>query len=142
MEKALRKFEVIATYPHSQFEIGEILTQYYFKTSQTGIYCYVTDTEIVLRGKNMKSDFVENMPHIFKEILLDSPKVLTNEMKVCIKGDGTLEYGAKIMEYLVKLGGEDTGELSCNSSHYYYINQYFIDGKDTIPEGYKEISLK
>jgi hypothetical protein len=78
----------------------------------------------------------------FEGFTQERPKVLTDEMKVCIKGDGTLEYGAKIMEYLVKLGGEDTGELSCNSSHYYYINQYFIDGKDTIPEGYKEINLK
>jgi hypothetical protein len=147
MEKSLRKFEVIATYPHSELEIGEILTQYYFETSQTGAYCYVTNSEIILLGKNMKHSFVENMPHIFKEIEKERSKVLTDEMKVCIKGDGTQEYDKKIIEYLKSLGGINKFNFTwCCYPNYYYIDEYFnirVNGGDeSTPENYKEITLK
>lgn len=64
----LRRFEVIADYPHTKFEIGEVLIQYYFETSTSGMYCYVTNPQSPLQGSSMKMEFVETMPHIFKEI--------------------------------------------------------------------------
>lgn len=64
----LRRFEVIADYPHTKFEIGEVLIQYFFETSTEGAYCYVTNPSSPLQGNSVKKEFAENMPHIFKEI--------------------------------------------------------------------------
>lgn len=64
----LRRFKVIGLYPNTKFELGEVLIQYFFETSTTGTYCYVTNPKSPLQGDSMKMEFVENMPHIFKEI--------------------------------------------------------------------------
>ena len=63
-----RRFEVIADYPFSKFEIGDTLIQFFFETSSTGMYCYVTNTDSPLQGNSLRKDYVECMPHLFKEI--------------------------------------------------------------------------
>jgi hypothetical protein len=88
----------------------------------------------------------------FKGFTQDRPKVLTDEMKVCIKGDGTAEYGKKIIEYLEKLGGINNGDLNginngelnrINNIFYYLIDEDFdINIFLSIPQGYREIDLK
>ena len=62
--------------------------------------------------------------------------------KVCVKGDGTDEYGAKIKAYLENLGGEDYYKFEFRLKDMYFINSKgHIDLlKNT--EGYHEISLK
>ena len=71
---------------------------------------------------------------------------LIDAIKICIKGDGTAEYGRKIIKYLEGLGGRNNIIYKFDgSSHncFYYINEDFIImGIFYIPEGYKEISLK
>ena len=68
-------------------------------------------------------------------------------MKVCIKGDGTDEYGKKIIEHLEGLGGVNKYLLKGNDLGKVNNGAYFIDNDCTIvmlsiPQGYKEISLK
>jgi len=63
-----RTFKVINTYPGSPFEIGDILYTYFFKSSGTGAYVYVTNQESPLEGNNAKPSNVETMPHLFEEI--------------------------------------------------------------------------
>ena len=81
----------------------------------------------------------------FKNFTQERPKVLTEDMKVCIKGDGTAEYGKKIIEHLESLGGVNEFGRSGSSDVYniYAIDKNFnIDNSKAIPQGYKEISLK
>lgn len=61
-----------------------------------------------------------------------------NPLKVAIKGDGTEEYGKKIIEYF----GAKTKMSGTNIGYFYYLKDgnILIDRK--IPEGYTEISLK
>ena len=63
-----RRFQVIADYPHTKFTIGDTLIQYFFETSTEGAYIYVTNPESPLQGDSMHKDFVESMPHIFREL--------------------------------------------------------------------------
>jgi|694.fasta_scaffold43251_6 hypothetical protein len=78
----------------------------------------------------------------FKGFTQERPKVLTDEMKVCIKGDGTAEYGKKITAHLEGLGC-NTLLVSGTSLDYYSMNRDFvINVSNIIPQGYKEISLK
>lgn len=68
---------------------------------------------------------------------------LTDEQKVCIKGDGTFEYGKKIIEYLLGLDGKSVSKLYGYLETYYFMkDNLYITHSDKLPEGYKEISLK
>ena len=83
----------------------------------------------------------------FKGFSQERPKVLTDAMKVCIKGDGTTEYGKKIIEYLEGLGGRNEyllkgTDLGTNTHGVYFIDKDFIINIASIPKGYKKISLK
>ena len=62
------RYKVIADYPNSRLEIGEILTKYKFESSDTGMYVYTTNLEIPLRGINIKPDWAENYPHLFRKL--------------------------------------------------------------------------
>lgn len=64
----LRRFKVIADYPHSKFQIGEVLIQRFYEGTRERIYIYVTNLESPLQGNVMGVRYVENMPHIFQEI--------------------------------------------------------------------------
>lgn len=67
-----------------------------------------------------------------------------NTLKVAIKGDGTEEYGKKIIEYFEKLGADNSfNRFDGSSDGYYYIEEDgCLSGKNQLPEGYTEISLK
>jgi hypothetical protein len=58
--------------------------------------------------------------------------------KVCFKGDGTNETGDKIINELIRLGGENIGKYDGNSDgRYYYINDKGnVDLEYNIPKGY------
>jgi len=62
-----KSYKVIADYPNTKFEIGDILHRYYFAESG-GNYIYTTNPESPLEGSNLKKEWVESMPHIFEEI--------------------------------------------------------------------------
>ena len=63
--------------------------------------------------------------------------------EICIKGDGTEEYGKKIILYLESLGGYNLNWFNGSDKNYYYINLHNIIGiSGEIPSGYTEISLK
>lgn len=77
----------------------------------------------------------------FKGFSQEQP--LTDEQKVCIKGDGTMEYGKKIIEYLESKGGKNGNQLKGWFQNYYWLDDnLFIRCTDNFLEGYKEISLK
>lgn len=80
----------------------------------------------------------------FKGFSQERPKVLTEKMKVCIKGDYTTKYRDKIVSYFESLIGKRIEtQIGTNSQLYYYLMDDFdIYASDTIPKGYKEISLK
>lgn len=63
-----RRYEVIADYPNSLLEIGDILIQYEYSTSTTGMYVYVTNTESPLQGNSLNKKFAETMPHLFRKM--------------------------------------------------------------------------
>ncbi len=78
----------------------------------------------------------------------DKPKCVNgsdiiNPLKVAIKGDGTEEYGKKIIEYFNKIGTNCLNVSGVNGNRYYYLDEekdlWF---RDSLPEGYTEISLK
>lgn len=62
------RFKVIADYPNSKFNIGDILVRYYFQNSSDGAYCYVTSPISPLDGNNLKMEYAESMPHLFKKL--------------------------------------------------------------------------
>jgi hypothetical protein len=82
----------------------------------------------------------------FKGFSQERQKVITDEMKVCIKGDGTLEYGKKIIEYLKSLGGINQylldGDDKSRINSGYFIDKNFIINSGTKPYNYREIDLK
>jgi hypothetical protein len=63
--------------------------------------------------------------------------------KVCFKGDGTDNTGIKIINELIRLGGENIGKYDGNSDgRYYYINDKGnVDLEHNIPQGYELVSL-
>ena len=63
-----RKFKVVNTYPNTKFEIGEVLIQYFFESSEIGNYTYCTNVENPVHGNNLSKEYVEKMPHLFEEI--------------------------------------------------------------------------
>lgn len=65
----MTKFEVIAEYPFSPYRIGDVLKQYYYEHSETNMYLYTLDLKEPINGHPIKSNIVENMLHIFKEII-------------------------------------------------------------------------
>ena len=85
-----------------------------------------------LHGSKFNSTIKPTLSHTPYKVILEGfsqerPKVLTNEMKVCIKGDGTDEYGKKIIEKLKSLGGIDYDIPYDGSSPtgFYYISGTF-----------------
>ena len=64
----LKRVKVIAPYPHMKVEVGDILIQYFFKTSDTDMYCYCTNIEVPLQGRSINPEFAESMPHLFKPL--------------------------------------------------------------------------
>lgn len=62
------RFEVIADYPNSPFENKDILMQFLFQTSTTGMYIYVTNMNSPLQGASINAVFVESMPHLFRKL--------------------------------------------------------------------------
>lgn len=66
-----------------------------------------------------------------------------NLLKVAIKGNGTDEYGGKIIEYFEKLGNNRSFAIFGRYINYCYVNNDgIISYSDILPEGYTEISLK
>lgn len=63
-----RRYKVIADYPGSRFEVGDILYKYFFETSETGMYTYTTNIESPLQGCGIDKKYVETMPHLFKKM--------------------------------------------------------------------------
>lgn len=147
------------------FKLGDIVYDEVNHPNQKGVVLEISEEEdrlylmqidfdnamtdwYTLHGSKFNSNIKPTLSHTPYKVILEGfsqerPKVLTDEMKVCIKGDGTTEYGKNIIEKLKSLGGKDTEELSGNSSCYYFIRQNFIiDGEFNIPQGYKEITLK
>lgn len=64
-----------------------------------------------------------------------------NPLKVAIKGDGTEEYGKKIIEYY-KAKKVDTNNLKCYYGFFYANDNNALKNANFLPEGYTEISLK
>lgn len=62
------RFEVIANYPNSKVEVGDILIQHMYETSTTGMCIYVTNTENPLQGNSLSPEFAETMPHLFRKM--------------------------------------------------------------------------
>lgn len=100
---------------------------------------YTTD------GKLNKKLYVtlSHTPYTIEFKGFNQVRPLTDEQKVCIKGDGTMEYGKKIIEYLESKGGKNGNQLKGWFQNYYWLDDnLFIRCTDNFLEGYKEISLK
>lgn len=80
----MKQYKVIADYPDSKFKVGEVLVQYFFEPPSNidsdkmrkfieanEVYCYTTNPENPLEGGCIGKQFVENMPHLFRQISSD-----------------------------------------------------------------------
>lgn len=142
-----------------KFKVGDVVYDEVNYPNQKGVvehvygnksYIYICKAKFggnLINYDVVSIKFLSHTPYTieFKGFSQERPKVLTDEMKVCIKGDGTMEYGAKIIEYLKSLGGIDH-DIPYNGSsrtNFYYISEKFIICQMSyIPQGYKQITLK
>lgn len=87
--------------------------------------------------------WIDGRAKMAKDLKQTQPKQ-PNPLKIAIKGDGTEEYGKKIVEYFEKLGGINVANIECiKKSSYYFVNIYNeIYWAYEIPKGYTKISLK
>lgn len=112
-----QRFEVIADYPNSDFKIGDILQAYFFQTSKSGMYTYVTNLEEPLKGKSLKKELVEEMPHLFKKLnwwehrkLEDMPKKVMS-----LADDQKSTYKIEEWDMIFLVGWIDKKNHSCCS---------------------------
>jgi len=93
---------------------------------------------------------VAYFPVEYKDLLykiideLSEEREQPNPLKVAIKGDGTEEYGKKIIEYFTSFGCTNNNEFSCYDEDFYYFmnEENNLWWEFNLPEGYTEISLK
>jgi hypothetical protein len=62
------RYRVVADYPGSKGDIGDILYQYEFETSVTGMYTFVSNLEIPLQGYNIAPSVIDKYPHLFQKL--------------------------------------------------------------------------
>jgi hypothetical protein len=79
------------------------------------------------------------------DALIKEQEALIVDKEVYLKGDGTIETGKKIIDYLISIGGKDKNHLL----GYYCTFYYFIDKNDDNlivysdpPSNYKELKLE
>jgi len=61
----------------------------------------------------------------------------------CIKGNGTIDYGKRIIKHLEEHGGVNNGWEGCNHSYYFITPKGNIECSEyNIPEGYTELVLE
>lgn len=106
---------------------------------------YINADKLIERVKDLKfsTEGIKTVIDLIDE-LSEEREEQPNPLKVTIKGDGTEEYGKKIIEYFEKLGGINVANIECTKkSSYYFVNIYNeIYWAYEIPKGYTEISLK
>lgn len=79
------RYKVIADYPGSNLQSNDILIQYTFP--ETGNYCYLTNRDIPLLGKNKRKEEVELYPHLFRKLYWYEARDL-NDLPLFIKMKG------------------------------------------------------
>ena len=101
-EELLRpRVKVIAPFPGSRFTVGDILYKYDYQTSDSGLYCYVTNTEVPLNGLNENRDNIESMPHLFEPLPWWKDRKL-DELPEYVKWDYKPKVDAAEMENYVR----------------------------------------
>lgn len=95
------RYKVIADYPNSKGNVGDILYQYIFETSETGLYTFVSNLESPLSGYNIKPSDIDKYPHLFRKMdwwedrgMEEMPKYLKY-----FDEDGKLEFVLKVERY-------------------------------------------
>lgn len=118
------RYKVIADYPESRFTVGDILHRYDFKTSANGTYTYVTNLDSPLQGSNIKKEYAETLPHLFKKLEWweerkpeDLPKHVRYDNKVSRIVD--IEYDDNNRMYQIEWDGQGLFHLD---------NQYQLKG--------------
>jgi hypothetical protein len=66
---------------------------------------------------------------------------LNNKIMYTIKGNGSIEYGKKIIKFFESLGGVNEYNLKATGKKYYFIKEDFIFADDDKPENLKEVEL-
>jgi hypothetical protein len=126
-------------YVGSNFTRGKIYKQHELTINTIGAFI---DNNGDCNGLNLseggnKSCFVKATK---EEIIAYFSKTVVETVnnKVCFKGDGTDNTGIKIINELIRLGGENIGKYDGNSDgRYYYINDVgSVDIESAIPKGY------
>lgn len=62
------RVKCIAPDTSRKYEIGDIFYKHVFPGSDSGMSCYITNLEFPLEGKNLITEFAENMPHLFQRL--------------------------------------------------------------------------
>jgi hypothetical protein len=62
------RVKCIAPDTSRKYEIGDIFYKHVFPGSDSGMSCYITNLEFPLQGKNLITEFAENMPHLFQRL--------------------------------------------------------------------------
>jgi len=64
----IKRVKCIAVDTSGKYKVGDIFYQYFFETPNILHYCYVTNPESQLQGKILKTEYAENMPHLFRKL--------------------------------------------------------------------------
>lgn len=113
-----------------------------FCNEEPNEYMKFTDWAVIEGYTTKVPNSIMNLFIHYLESINKHKKEQPNPLKVAIKGDGTEEYGKKIIEYFENLETY-TSYISCDvAGFYYYSENGEFKTSETLPEGYIEISLK
>lgn len=99
-----------------------------------------------ISGKKLVLDLIDELSEEREAVFIDKDVKFIdskqNPLRVAIKGDGTEEYGKKIIEYFRNIGMKTRLFNGTGKSMYYYNENNIMKRSEILPEGYTEISLK
>lgn len=115
-----QRYKVIADYPNSRLQIGDILVKYMFKSSTLGTYTYTTNLESPLQGICCKPEWVEVYPYLFYKMRWWEDRK-TQEMP----------------EYVKQCNGNDVYKVHKHFDHQDEIGWCFVAEYDMVSRYYK-----
>ena len=111
------RIEVIADYPNSKFEVGDILYKYTFDSLTTGTYIYTTNHDSPLQGCSLKKEYAESMPHLFLRLDWMQKRNIEDLPKYISHGNGKIR---KVEKWIILEGGYELKILLNGNAQYVF----------------------
>lgn len=141
-DKLKETIEIKLGFTHAIFNIIDELSEEREEVFEFINNCNISKEDwLVYLERETHNEVIENM--IKSYINMSNRFKQPNPLKVAIKGDGTGEYGKKIIEYFKEHDIKNRFNHKCNNLFYYYGSEdENITFDCNLLEGYTEISLK